>query len=56
LAIENQAFRRCYPPVEQPAQQVANQIRTANDARKLMLEDGLSDRKAADLGDVDIDM
>jgi type IV conjugative transfer system coupling protein TraD len=43
-------------PVEQPTQQVANQNRTANDARKLMLEDGLSEREAVDLGDVDMDM
>lgn len=45
-----------HPPVEKPVQQVANQIRTANDARKLMLEDGLSERSAVDLGDVDMDM
>ncbi|MGB5078181.1 MAG: type IV secretion system DNA-binding domain-containing protein, partial [Sphingorhabdus sp.] len=43
-------------PVEKPTQQVANQNRTANDARKLMLEDGLSERSAVDLGDVDMDM
>jgi len=42
--------------VEKPAQQAANQNRTANDARKLMLEDGLSEREAVDLGDVDMDM
>jgi hypothetical protein len=35
---------------------VANQNRTVNDARKLMLEDGLSERSAVDLGDVDMDM
>ena len=43
-------------PVEKPTQQVANLNRTANDARKLMLEDGLSERSAVDLGDVDMDM
>ncbi len=30
--------------------------RAANDARKLMLEDGLSEREPVDLGDVDMDM
>lgn len=39
-----------------PVQQADNQNRTANDARKLMLEDGLSERSAVDLGDVDMDM
>ena len=43
-------------PLEKPTQQAANQNRTANDARKLMLEDGLSERSAVDLGDVDMDM
>lgn len=45
-----------HQPQEKPTQQVANQNRTANDARKLMLEDGLSERSAVDLGDVDMDM
>lgn len=45
-----------HPPVEQQTQQASNQNRTANDARKLMLEDGLSERSAVDLGDVDMDM
>lgn len=45
-----------HPPVEKPTQQAANQNRTANDARKLMLEDGLSERSSVDLGDVDMDM
>ena len=45
-----------HQPLEKPTQQVANQNRTANDARKLMLEDGLSERSAVDLGDVDMDM
>lgn len=39
-----------------PVHQAANLNRTANDARKLMLEDGLSERSAVDLGDVDMDM
>jgi len=43
-------------PVEKPTPQAANQNRTANDARKLMLEDGLSERSSVDLGDVDMDM
>jgi len=43
-------------PAEKPTQQLANQYRAANDARKLMLEDGLGEREAVDLGDVDMDM
>ena len=45
-----------HQPAEKPIQQAANQNRTANDARKLMLEDGLSERSSVDLGDVDMDM
>lgn len=45
-----------HQPVEQTTQQAANQNRAANDARKLMLEDGLREREAVDLGDVDMDM
>jgi hypothetical protein len=45
-----------HQPVEKPTQQAANQKRAANDARKLMLEDGLGEREAVDLGDVDMDM
>lgn len=41
---------------ERSPKQPVEQLRRGNDARRLMLEDGINEREAIDLGDVDMDM